>query len=85
VIESAKWVGPFRAALSGEIVEVNDGAFRADQLIANRDPYGAGWIVRMMPSALEDERDLLLDGVAAFPAVRERIEREEIRCFRCAD
>ena len=85
VIESAKWVGPFRAALSGEIVEVNDGAFRADQLIANRDPYGAGWIVRMMPSALEDERDLLLDGGAAFPAGRERIEREEIRCFRCAD
>ena len=85
VIESAKWVGPFRSPLSGEILEVNDGAFRADQLIANRDPYGEGWIVRIMPSALEQERGELLDGLAAFPAVRERIQREEIRCFRCAD
>ncbi len=85
VIESAKWVGPFRSPLSGEVLEVNQEAFAADQLLANRDPYGAGWLVRLMPSALEDERGGLVDGVAAFPLVRERIEREEIRCFRCAD
>lgn len=85
VIESAKWVGPFRSALTGEVLEVNDQAFAADQLILNRDPYGAGWLVRLMPSALESERDSLLDGLAAFPLVRERIERDEIRCFRCAD
>jgi glycine cleavage system H protein len=85
VIESAKWVGPFRSPLSGEVREVNEEAFYADQLLANRDPYGAGWLVRLMPSALEAERGQLLDGLAAFPLVRERIEREEIRCFRCAD
>ena len=85
VIESAKWVGPFRAPLSGEVIEVNEAAFRDDMLIANRDPYGAGWLVRLAPSALDAERAALIDGVAAFPIVRERIEREEIRCFRCAD
>ena len=85
VIESAKWVGPFRSPLSGEVLEVNEKAFYADQLLANRDPYGAGWLVRLMPSALEAERGELLDGAAAFPLVRERIEREEIRCFRCAE
>jgi glycine cleavage system H protein len=85
VIESAKWVGPFRSPLSGEVLEVNEDAFRSDQLIANRDPYGAGWLARLAPSGLDQERGSLLDGVAAFPAVRERIEREEIRCFRCAD
>ncbi len=85
VIESAKWVGPFRSPLTGELLEVNEEAFRADQLLANRDPYGAGWLVRLAPSALEDERGELLDGLAAYPLVRERIEREEIHCFRCAD
>lgn len=85
VIESAKWVGPFRAALSGEVVEVNESAFLRDQQIVNRDPYGAGWLVRLQPSALPAERTELLDGVAAFPQMRARIEREDIRCFRCAD
>ena len=85
VIESAKWVGPFRSPLSGEVVEVNEGAFHSDQLIVNRDPYGEGWLVRLAPSELESEREALLDGVAAFPAVRERIERDGIHCFRCAE
>lgn len=85
VIESAKWVGPFRSPLSGEVLEVNEAAFQADQLIANRDPYGAGWLVRLMPAAIDSERAELLDGTAAFPVVRERIERDEIHCFRCAD
>jgi glycine cleavage system H protein len=85
VIESAKWVGPFRAPLSGDVLEVNEAAFRADRLIANRDPYGAGWLVRLRPSELEAERGALIDGIEAFPLVRERIERDEIRCFRCAD
>jgi glycine cleavage system H protein len=85
VIESAKWVGPFRSPLSGEVIEVNEAAFHADMLVANRDPYGAGWLVRLAPSAWDAERAGLLDGLAAFPVVRERIEREEIRCFRCAD
>jgi glycine cleavage system H protein len=85
VIESAKWVGPFKAPLSGEVLEVNEAGFRADPAIANRDPYGEGWFVRLRPSALEQERDQLLDGVAAFPIVRELIERDGIRCMRCAE
>lgn len=85
VIESAKWVGPFRNPLSGEVVATNEQAFAADGLIANRDPYGAGWLVRVAPSALEDERHNLLDGVAAFPLYQAIIERDEITCMRCAD
>lgn len=85
VIESAKWVGPFRSPLSGEVVAVNEEGFRSDPLIANRDPYGAGWLVQLAPADFDGERGALVDGVTAFPAVRERIEREEIRCMRCAD
>ena len=46
-IESAKWVGPFPAVLTGEIVATNEAAFHADILTANKDPYGAGWLVRI--------------------------------------
>lgn len=85
VIESAKWVGPFRAPLSGTIVAANQAGFAEDGLIANRDPYGRGWLVRLAPVALAEERHHLLDGVAAFPAIRDKIDREELTCMRCAD
>lgn len=85
VIESAKWVGPFRSPLSGEVLEINQSGFHDDPLIANRDPFGAGWLVRIQPTGLEEERATLVDGLAAFPIVREQIERDGLRCYRCAD
>lgn len=85
VIESAKWVGPFKAPLSGEIVEVNADSVLSDPVIVNRDPYGAGWLVRISPDRLDEERGGLIDGVEAFPHIRRRIEEEEITCMRCAD
>ena len=84
-IESAKWVGPFPTPLSGEVVANNQAAFEKDMLIANRDPYGAGWLVRLRPSDLPAERPRLTPGREAFAAYRERIDREGIRCMRCAD
>ncbi len=84
-IESAKWVGPFPTPLSGELVAVNQAAFDADILVANRDPYGAGWLVRLQPSDLAVERAALVSGREAFAAVRERIDRDDLRCYRCAD
>lgn len=85
VIESAKWVGPFPTPLTGDLVEVNSGAFAADIAIANRDPYGAGWMARIRPSALPEERDCLLGGRAAFDRYQELIEQDGIRCYRCSD
>jgi glycine cleavage system H protein len=84
-IESAKWVGPFPTPLTGEIVANNQDGFERDILVANRDPYGMGWLVRLKPSALEEERSELVPGRQAFAAIRERIDRDQIRCFRCAD
>jgi glycine cleavage system H protein len=85
VIESAKWVGPFPAPLSGELLEVNEAAFAADIAIANRDPYGAGWLARVRPAALDSELGLLADGAAAFARYQSLIEERGIRCYRCAD
>jgi glycine cleavage system H protein len=84
-VESAKWVGPFPTPLSGEIVATNEETFGKDILIANRDPYGSGWLVRLRPTALEGERSHLVPGREAFPTIRERIDRDQVRCFRCAD
>jgi glycine cleavage system H protein len=85
VIESAKWVGPFPTPLTGELIEVNGAAFAADVAIANRDPYGAGWMARVRPAALDDERQHLLAGPAAFSFYQALITERDIRCYRCAD
>ncbi|MDQ3945283.1 MAG: glycine cleavage system protein H [Actinomycetota bacterium] len=85
VIESAKWVGPFPAPFSGEIVEVNSAAFEADVAVANRDPYGAGWLVRLRPSNFEGESAHLVDGPAAFQQYQRMIDEQGIRCFRCEE
>jgi glycine cleavage system H protein len=84
-IESAKWVGPFPAILSGQIVATNEAAFRRDVLIANKDPYGAGWLVRIRPDRLAEERAALLTGAAALERYRARIDQAGINCMRCAD
>lgn len=83
VVESAKWVGPFPTPLTGRLVATNKLAFEDDIAIANRDPYGAGWMARMAPSALDEERTHLIDGAAAFAHYREFLDAHEIHCFRC--
>jgi glycine cleavage system H protein len=85
VIESAKWVGPFPTPLTGELLEVNEQEFAADVAVANRDPYGSGWMARIRPANLAGERHHLVDGAAAFEAYRELIDERDIRCYRCAD
>ncbi|MEX0665790.1 MAG: glycine cleavage system protein H [Acidimicrobiia bacterium] len=85
VIESAKWVGPFPAPFAAELVATNKAAFEADILVANRDPYGAGWLVRVRPTNLDEDRRHLVDGAEAFEHYRRFIDENEIRCFRCEE
>lgn len=82
-VESAKWVGPFRTPLTGELVAVNEGAFERDIAVANRDPYGAGWFARMRPTDLDAERAHLVDADAAMASYRTFIEENDIHCYRC--
>lgn len=84
-IESAKWVGPVASPISGELVAVNDAAFARDILIANRDPYGNGWLARIRPNDFPAERVHLQTWDEAFALYKQRIDELEIRCFRCAD
>ena len=78
-IESSKWVGPVPAPVGGEIVEVNESVRRNPGLV-NEDPYGAGWLVKLKPSAWEAESADLLTGSAGVEAYRAFLEREGIDC-----
>lgn len=84
-IESAKWVGPFPMPFSGEVVATNAMAFQRDILIANRDPYGAGWLVRVRPNNLDAERQHLITGAEAVEQYKKRIVELGVKCLRCID
>ena len=61
-IESVKAVSDVIAPLSGEVLEVNQSAVDAPEMI-NEDPYGAGWLIRIR-LADPSEVDALLDAAA---------------------
>lgn len=62
-IESGKWVGPAKAAFDVELVEVNDGLV-ANPKLANSDPYGAGWLVKVKPVDWAAAKPGLVPGTA---------------------
>jgi len=84
-IESAKWVGPFPAPFSCEIVESNEEGFARNILLANKEPYTTGWLVKVQPTDLENERDHLVTGDEAVEKYMERIKELKINCLRCID
>jgi len=64
-IQSSKWVGKFVSPISGEIVEVNS-ELENDCRLINKDPYGAGWIVKVKPTNLDAELKNLAYGPEAL-------------------
>jgi glycine cleavage system H protein len=84
-VESGKWVGPVPSPITGELLATNQAAFDRDILVANRDPYGAGWLVRLRPRDLATDLAGMRTGVDAIDLYRRRIDEMEVRCFRCED
>jgi glycine cleavage system H protein len=84
-IESAKWVGPFLAPFSCEIIETNENSFARDILITNKEPYTVGWLVKVRPTDLENERDHLVTGQEAAEKYKERIKELKVNCLRCIE
>jgi len=55
-IEAVKAVSELFCPVAGEVVEVND-AIEGDPSVVNKDPYGAGWMIRLKvknPAELEE-------------------------------
>ncbi len=47
-VESGKWVGPAKIAFDAEVIEVND-TLTGNPKLANAEPYGEGWMVKVQP------------------------------------
>lgn len=84
-IESAKWVGPFPTPVAGEIVATNVVGFENDVRVANKDPYGRGWIAKLRPDDWSADVERLVTGDAAVETYKKRIEEIGVNCMRCAD
>ena len=61
-IEAVKAVSELYAPLSGTVTEVN-AALQNDPALVNRDPYGAGWMIKLRVKT-PAELDHLLDAGA---------------------
>ncbi|MDR2372930.1 MAG: glycine cleavage system protein GcvH [Bifidobacteriaceae bacterium] len=64
-IESTKSVSPLYAPVAGEVTAVNEAVLNAPELV-NEEPFGAGWLFEVAPTAAAD----LLDA-AAYAALTE--------------
>jgi glycine cleavage system H protein len=62
VVESVKAASDLYAPASGTVVAANAALDAAPETL-NRDPFGAGWILKMRPSGPADA-DLLMDAKA---------------------
>ncbi|MGE5147938.1 MAG: glycine cleavage system protein H, partial [Candidatus Eiseniibacteriota bacterium] len=62
-VESGKWVGPAKIAFDAEVVEVND-TLTATPKLANSDPYGQGWMVKVKPADWAAAKGRLTPGSA---------------------
>ena len=58
VIESVKAASDIYAPLSGEVVRAN-GELEDSPELVNSDPYGEGWLFRMIPSDPAQIEDLM--------------------------
>jgi glycine cleavage system H protein len=80
-LEAEKFVGPLRSPLSGVVVAANAEVMSSPG-ICERDPYGEGWLVELMPFDVDGERDQLTEGtvtlVAAFAAKVDDYRRQGV-------
>jgi glycine cleavage system H protein len=68
-IESVKAASDLYMPISGEILAVNE-ALLADSGLVNKEPYSAGWMIRVKPSNLS-ELDSLMSADAYAKAIGE--------------
>lgn len=60
VLESVKAASDFYAPISGVVSAVNEQV-NDNPALVNSDPYGAGWLVKIRPTDLEEINELLDD------------------------
>ncbi len=71
-MEAGKYVGPLKAPIAGQVVEINEQVMSRPRLL-NSDPYGQGWLILVDPE--EGTRDLaaLVHGDAVQPWLEQSV------------
>lgn len=75
-LEAGKYIGPLKAPVGGEILELNQ-LMLAEPTLVNTDPYGSGWFVVLRPTDLEKDLAELVQGADGIQAWAE----EEFRVY----
>ena len=78
VMETAKTAVGIHSPVSGRLIEANPAAV-ADVSLVARDPYGAGWLFRMQPTAFEGERDMLQDAGSYATWLAPRLAQKAVK------
>lgn len=80
-VESGKWVGPVPSPVEGQLVEVNAGLMSTPSLV-NNDPYGEGWIAKIVPEDWSQDMVELATGPEGLERYREFLDAEGIVCSK---
>ncbi len=70
-VNSPKASAPIYSPLTGEIIDVNV-ELEENPFLINEDPYGKGWLIKIKPTNLGEEKGLLLSA----DQYRELLEKE---------
>jgi glycine cleavage system H protein len=81
-VESGKWVGPAKSAAGGEVIGVNDELV-AKPALANEDPYGAGWMVIVMPDDWAAVKSTLTPGPQVAPRYEAKMDADGFSGCAC--
>jgi glycine cleavage system H protein len=74
-VESVKAVSELYSPVSGEVVTRNEQLADSPELI-NQQPYGAGWILVVKPSHLQDDLKVLLTAEAYAKFLQEVTKKQ---------
>lgn len=73
--ESVKAALDVISPVSGSVVEVNNDLVNSPDL-ANSDPYGKGWFVRIKLTDFESDKENLIDAEGYFEVMKRKVEKE---------
>ena len=73
--ESVKAALDVISPVSGSVVEVNNELVNSPDL-ANSDPYGKGWFVKIELTDFESDKENLIDAEGYFEVMKKKVEKE---------
>jgi glycine cleavage system H protein len=72
-MEAGKYVGPLKAPIAGQVVEVNEEVMSSPRLL-NADPYGRGWLVVLDPENAPRDLAALIHGESVRPWLERSVD-----------